>query len=183
MLNVEVDTSVIEDLRLTERELKVAQQRAIGGSVRKLRTIGRRSVRRRIGLPARSANRRVLAFPRRGKVWLGANRVNPLSLSGSKLGSPWRHRRYRKGSVRWGAVYYRGRRLPGAFAQRDRTYSKRGKYIKNIPFRRRGRSLEVVTEDIAGEMQAAYNEVRAAAPQVIDREFRANAERVVRGRQ
>ena len=182
-LGVELPVGQMEsDLRLTAAEFRRAQGFAIADSLRALRTIARGEARKELDLRSRSVNRRVLSFPRRGRVWLGAGHEPLVTSFQSARLVPIRRARTVRGRRTRGrvdhtrrGVEFRGQRLEGVFVRTAGEY-------RNVPFRRVLGSLEAVRAPVNDEMRRAFTRVQKQAPEVIDRIFVQRAERIVQKR-
>ncbi len=181
LLEIDLDSErVMDDLRLTQKELEQVQGFAVRDSVRTLRGIARKETSARTDLPRASINRRVLSFPKQSRVWLGAAR-NPLvtSFRATEL-VPIRRQRTVRGRTRKGkidrsrkGVVFRGQRLKGVFVPT------RGRY-RGVPFRERdGGGVEPVGAPVHEEVRQAFDATADRATEVLERSFRASAERAI----
>ena len=180
MFDVTVDNNLTENFAGTQKELEQLQMRTISNTTRNLQTTARRAVRQRVGLRSRSANRRVLAFPNRGKLWLGARTVVITSLDSVKT------RRATSG---------RGRRSASARGRRgglqvvregtvvDRAFAPVSGPTAGVPFvtDSDGR-LQVIREDITDEMRLVFMDSLKETDNIMDRVFRQQFNSIVQKR-
>ena len=166
MVMVTLDEEVLDGLRLTAKELATAQQRTVRDVTRRLRTQVQRSVVQKTGIRPASAKRRILAFPPRGKLWLGANEVPARALRSTKLVREGRNSGRRRVSIM-------GELVPNAVAVAPDYLP-----LVGVP----GGGLTRLRVDLRESFQQAFREVERTAPELAATEFRKRAEGVVRGR-
>ena len=183
----------IADLNLTKSELELASKRAQGDALRAMQSLARKELGGASGLKARSVNRRVKRFVRRGRLWIGAGRPYPLLTSFRDVRIAPAPRRGRGGP----GVVIEGERQPGIFVRRINGVPVPLRQARlpriNAPMLRAGirredvphravRSAEAVRRPYGPEAEAAFKRVIDATPRIIDKHFRASAERVIRAR-
>ena len=177
MLRTEFDgEKILADFNLTVGELERARKFGLGDALRALQPVARREIGKATNLRSRSITRRVRIYPRRGRLWIGAGNA-PLVTSYADVSIvPIRRRRRGELGEIPRAVVDRGSVLEGVFVRRINQV--------NVPLRgvRGTRSVEAVRRPYGPEAEQAFDKVVAAAPPIIDRAFRAAAERVIRAR-
>ena len=177
MLRTEFDgEKILADFNLTVSELERARKFGLGDALKALRTVARDEVGKATNLRSRSVNRRVHIYPRRGRLWIGAGNAPLVTSYGDVKIAPIRRRRHGELGEIPRVVVDRGSVLEGVFV---RTINQ-----VNVPLRgvRGTRSVDAVRRPYGPEAEQAFDRVIAAARPIIDRAFRAAAERVIRAR-
>lgn len=176
MIDIQLDENVIEDLELTRKELRIASHQTVSRVTRSLRAEAVREIVKATGLKTTTVRRRVKSYPARGKVWIGGNRVLVTSLKETRL------RKRRNDPAGRASVIKGGTKIPKAFAITGKTYSSKGNFIKNVPFRPVLNTIETVTEELRPEFRRGFNRIADIAQNKLDTEFRSRAESIIRAR-
>ena len=176
MFDITLDTNVPATLQATPREVAQIQRRVLANSIRNMRSIARRGVRARTGLRARSTNSRVLAFPGRGKLWLGARTVLLTSLQDVRVRPATDGRgRGRRVSRPNSVVIRSGQPVAGVFSPAS------GR-LAGLPFRNVNGKLQAVRVDLSSEFEDAFSATVANGQAEINRVFAQQLGSLLRGR-
>ena len=174
LLRMELDLdNVAKDARLEFAELRRVRERAQAATLRRLQTIARRAVRRTVPIRARSVSRRVRAYVKGGRLWVGADaRYAPLA---SSLRPP-RVRLGRRRGNRPRTVTIDGRLIEGGFV--PIVGRLRGRSFRRLE----GGGIEALRVDVRPEMEAGFRTAASQFRNVYDLEFLAAANRAARNR-
>lgn len=173
LLRMELDLDdVAKDARLEFADLRRVRDRAQAATLRRLQTIARRAVRRTVPIRARSVSRRVRAYVKGGRLWVGADaRYAPLA---SSLRPP-RVRLGRRRGNRPRSVTIDGRLIEDGFVPVV------GR-LRGRSFRRTATGIEALRVDVRPEMEAGFRTAVGQFQNTYDLEFLAAANRAARNR-
>lgn len=173
LLRMDLDLEQIaQDARLSFGELQQARNRARRATLRRLQTVARQHVRRSTPIRGQSINRRIRAYVRQERLWIGADaRYAPLASSFR----PPRVRLGRRRGNRPRSVTVDGQLVEGAFVPTSGRLA--GRSVRRTGS---GRGLEPVRVDIRPQMEAGFGAAERQLRPVFDFEFLAAANRIAR---
>ena len=168
MINIELPSvKQLQDERLVEKELMLAQQRAITGATRKLATISRRRVREDIR--PRGVRERVRVEAKDGRIWYGANPIQALQFRNAKTLQP-----LKADAGKGRRVIVNGEQLPGVFVRES---------VGKVALRNVGRrKLEAVELEANGILEEARDNASKQAEAILLTEFNRAVTSIIRNR-